>query len=210
METFGCRRYLSFDVGSRRLLRGARPGNSFGAGLVGGAAIERRLGIVFEPELDHSGGLFARQFGGENKRKIDSGCYAAAGKAIAIADDTRINPLCAELGQILAPQPMAGRFVAHNQSGCAEQNRTVANRGDIARAGTLPAQEVERRVILKLAEDPRATRHAEHLKLRTRIECDGGIDGETDIGPDRLHRLPGKMHFGARHTAQNLCRPHEV
>src|SRR5262249_47496468 len=75
---------------------GAQFRRALGTGLLGRAAIERRLRVIFEGELDELGGLFAGEFGGEREAEVDAGGDAAAREAVAVADDARRNRLGAE------------------------------------------------------------------------------------------------------------------
>src|SRR5512145_314788 len=111
----------------------AQPLHELRAGLLRRTAIERWLWVVLERKLQRLGDVLACQFGGQREAEVDAGGHARARDAVAVADDALRHRLGPEPRQVLAPHPVARGLVALQQPGSTEHERTIADRGDVAR-----------------------------------------------------------------------------
>lgn len=96
------------------------------------------------------------------------------------------------------------------QSGGAEDKRSSADRGYIARSRSLPPDEIQRIGIGKKRVHATATRYADKIELRALGKGCGRQYREAAICPHRFTRLPNKDHFRTRDPRQHLVWAGEI
>ncbi len=111
--------------------RSARCGDERAIGDVGMSAAKRRIGIVFEAELDRFCEILPGDLGDQSQTEIDPCRDAAAGDARAIDDDARVFHLRAERGQHFLIGPVRRCFVTFEQARRAEEQCAGADRSDV-------------------------------------------------------------------------------
>src|SRR4051812_44572831 len=104
--------------------------------------IEWRRRIVFDAELDCPGGCLARDFGGNNKPKIDARTDTSRSEHVAVLDDPGLLVRGPDERQQISKSPMRGCPTSLEQSGDTQVDCAGAYRGDILRGARLAADEL--------------------------------------------------------------------
>ena len=126
-----------------------------GGGLGLAAAVEGRLRVVLDAELEHLAEVVAADLAGEGEGHVDAGAHAGGGDDLAVDHDALVGGDGAVAGQVVEGEPVGGGALALEQAGGAEHERAGAHRRR-PRGGLVGgAQPVEDRlVLLGLAPDP--------------------------------------------------------
>ena len=99
---------------------------------LGPTGIEGRRRSVFDRQLNGFGEIATADFRHHLECHVDSRGDAAAREDDAVAHHAAGVLRDAEVGELVAPRPMTGGALATQQSGCREQQRSRADRGDVA------------------------------------------------------------------------------
>src|SRR2546423_5087134 len=132
-------------------------------------AAEWRAREVLRDQLHLLGDLVAADARDQLQRLVDSRRDAAAGYAVAVDDEARVAGGDFDLAERLQAWdegPVRRRLVAVEQAGARQQQRTFADRRDIARAGSLPPKKGEEGGVLHHHAQPvrTAARHPQQVE----------------------------------------------
>ena len=89
------------------------------------AAIEWRLRVVFDRELDHLGGLRPELPSDQGKRHVDAGGHTGRRDDPAVEDETLVDDLGTHGGELSAVSPVRCRAPSLQQAGRGEQPSPV-------------------------------------------------------------------------------------
>jgi hypothetical protein len=92
------------------------------------AAIEWRLRVVFDRELDHLGGLRPELPSDQGKRHVDAGGHTGRRDDPAVEDETLVDDLGTHGGELSAVSPVRCRAPSLQQAGRGEQPSPRAHR----------------------------------------------------------------------------------
>lgn len=129
--------------------------------------VEGRLRRVFQAELNHFRGSPAAQLRDQGQHEIDASRHAAPGQDVAVPYDATIVDDGAEDRKQFPPRPMAGRAAAAEESGSPQDERSGADRSQIARGPSKPGNLLEKEVIFRWQRGSRR-RRAPAARRKTR------------------------------------------
>jgi hypothetical protein len=109
----------------------------------------RVAGVVLDDELQRPGLVLARLAGRQGQGHVDPGRDAAGSDDLALDHHALGDRLSAEVAQVVANGPVAGRALALQDSGGAEQHRPRTDRGRPPRRLVCAAHPLHRRGVLQ-------------------------------------------------------------
>ena len=168
-----------------------------------------RLRCIFQTELDHFRHVPAAQFRDQRQHEIDAGGDTAARKDIAVLDDPRVVDDGAEDRQQFPPGPVAGSAAALEKSGCAQDERPRASRGQIARRRPEPRHLPHEIIILDRCDAAASARYQQHVAGFDRSEIFKIGEGEA-INRDRLATDRRHVNLKVGRTREKLVWPGEI
>ena len=185
-------------LGAHRIEAGARGAQHRLARELRPAGIEGRRRRVFDGELNGFGEVAAADFGHDLEGHVDSGGDAAAGEDDAVAHHAAGVLRDAEVGELVAPRPVAGRTLAAQESGGREQQRARAHRGDVARLCAEPAQRGEIGLVFDGGHGAEAAGHAEQVAFIDAVEAAKAGEAHDGIHFELAARPPTRARSARR------------
>ena len=185
-------------------------GEQFGIGNIGMTAMEGRVRIIFQTELDRFGQTLSGNVGNDGQSEIDARCHPARSDEIAVLDHALLFMRRAKFLEQRGVSPMGRRAFAVQQSCHAEGHRAGANRRHILRRGGLIAQKLQRGMILNHIPDAKSTGDAQQIGLRTVGETGRGQNGKTAVCLNRPDCFGRRVNLGTRNPGQYLRGAGEI
>ena len=184
--------------------------------------IERWRWVVLDAELDCLGGRLARNLRYDTESKIDPRSDASCGDHMAVFYDPCFLVCRPDERQEIGIGPMCRHPSPLEQSGNTENERAGANGGDILRATSLPADEIDGLLIGDGPDDTaHPTRNANQIEgwtvresmgryeAQSTITGHGGLGFGDDVGC-RV-RQPGEdLQWGCKVELRQLGENHEA
>jgi hypothetical protein len=99
---------------------------------------------------------------------------------------------------------VAGRPIAIQQAGCAEQQRTGANAHDPSGSPPARGEKVQDLRIIEEADEARSARHHDHVQVTTIPERGGRREPPTQFGGNRVRVLPQQLELDSWHAGQEI------
>jgi len=169
---------------------------------------ERRLRRIFQAELNHFRHTPPAELRDKRQHEIDARRDATSGQDIAVLHDAAVIDDGAEDREQVPPRPMAGCAAASQKPGCAQNQRSRADRSQITRCRSKPDNLLEKEVVFD-GGDAAAAGHQKHV-----ARLDGGqviqIREREAISGDRAppQRSHSNVHVGR--PREELVRTCEV
>lgn len=128
----------------------------------------------------------------------------AASKAVAVSHHAAVDRLDPQRFQRTVKGPVSRRFVAVQQSRRAEDQRSGANRSDIASCLAALYKKVQDIEVFHHGIGAEAVGDEKNVEVSRAVdECRGGQERNTCVGQDGVERLPKKMRLSV-HTESGL------